>query len=362
MPDKLRVGVVFGGRSGEHEVSLRSAKYILESLDPAKYDVRPIGITKAGGWLLEDDPMRLLEDGAPAGQPPAHVPVSLPVAAAPSTHAPAGPFDVVFPVMHGTHGEDGAIQGLFELADTAYVGSGVAGSAVGMDKALQKRVLHAHGLPVAETLVFTRSGWAQRPERVRAQVAVQLGYPAFVKPCNLGSSVGISKVHDPEGLDAAIDLAAAYDRRIVAEAAVPNAREIEVGVIGNDDPQITVCGEIIPGGEFYDYADKYVNGTARAVIPADIPVQVAALIRHMARQAYQAIDAAGFARVDFLLDGETMDVKVNEVNTIPGFTSISLFPQLWKASGVDIRALLDRLIELALERHAERRATKTSYT
>jgi D-alanine-D-alanine ligase len=359
---KLRVGVLFGGRSGEHEVSLRSARFVLDSLDPEKYDVRPIGITKAGEWLLEDDPMPLLEGAVERGTPPAQAPVSLPIR---TQDQPAGsldtPLDVVFPVMHGTYGEDGTIQGLLELADVAYVGSGVTGSAVGMDKAIQKRVLHAHGIPVAPSRVFARRAWRADPDSIRTEIEAELEYPVFTKPCNLGSSVGIRKAHNADELGPAMDLAASYDRRLIVEACIPHAREIEVSVLGNDEPEASVCGEIIPGNEFYDYNAKYLDDTSQECIPADIPHELAARIRRMAVEAFRVIDCSGFARVDFLVNGETLDVVLNEINTIPGFTEISQFPKLWRASGVDSRTLLDRLIDLALERHTDRRETSTSY-
>ena len=359
---KLRVGVLFGGRSGEHEVSLRSARFVLESLDPEKYEVRPIGITKTGEWLLDDDPMPLLEGAVEPDTRPAQAPVSLPTR---MPERPTGtldaPLDVVFPVLHGTYGEDGTIQGLLDLADVAYVGAGVTGSAVGMDKAIQKRVLHAHGIPVAPSRVYTRRAWRADPHSIRTEIESELGYPVFTKPCNLGSSVGISKAHSADELGPAMDFAAKYDRRLIVEAGIPNAREIEVSVLGNDEPEASVCGEIIPGNEFYDYGAKYLDDTSQECIPADIPDELAARIRRMAVEAYRAIDCAGFARVDFLVDGEAFDVVLNEINTIPGFTEISQFPKLWKASGVDSAELLDRLIALALERHADRRETSTSY-
>lgn len=355
--------MIFGGRSGEHEVSLRSAKFVLDSLDPNKYDVQPIGISKTGEWLLEPDPMPLLEANSGQHRPLTQVPVSLPTALPSTTKGSwlQQPLDVVFPVMHGPYGEDGTIQGLLELAGIAYVGSGVVGSALGMDKALQKRVLSDHGIPVTPWKLFTRKAWRNEPGLVVTDVEKTLSYPVFVKPCNLGSSVGVTKVNVGPALGPALDLAATYDRRLIVEQAVPNAREIEVSVLGNEQPETSVCGEIIPGEGFYDYEAKYVNSTSREIIPADIPSDLAANIREMAREAFAAIDAAGLARVDFLVDGETLDVVLNEINTIPGFTAISQFPKLWAASGVDNHKLLDRLIELALERHADRHQNKTSY-
>ena len=355
--------MIFGGCSGEHEVSLRSAKFVLDSLDPNKYDVQPIGISKTGEWLLERDPMPLLETASGRAKPLAQVPVSLPTTLPVTTKGSwiQKPLDVVFPVMHGPYGEDGTIQGLLELAGIAYVGSGVVGSALGMDKALQKRVLSDHGIPVTPWKLFTRKAWLDEPDLVIASVEETLSYPVFVKPCNLGSSVGITKVNAGPALGPALDLAAAYDRRLIVERAVPNAREIEVGVLGNEQPETSVCGEIVPGEEFYDYESKYVNSTSREFIPADIPTELAVNIRETARRAFTAIDAAGLARVDFLVDEETLDVVLNEINTIPGFTAISQFPKLWAASGVDSQELLDRLIELALERHTDRHQNKTTY-
>ena len=361
---RLRVGVVFGGRSGEHEVSVRSAKFVLDSLDPEKYDVVPIGIDKRGEWLMSDDPMPLLTGGERHAVGNSSVPVQLPTGSLKRSEAAAsfGRLDVVFPVLHGPYGEDGTVQGLLELAGIPYVGAGVTGSAVCMDKALMKSVLRDHDLPVAPWVAFTRHAWRADSAEVRAAIDARLGYPVFVKPSNLGSSVGISKAHEPAELDAAVMEASQYDRRLIVEQAVPRAREIEVSVLGNERPEASLCGEIIPGNEFYDYDAKYLNPTTRDVIPADLPVATAERIRELAVQTFRALDAAGFARVDFLLDGATLEVFVNEINTIPGFTAISMFPKLWEASGLGNRALLDRLIELALERHGERQALRSSYT
>ncbi len=361
---RLRVGVVFGGRSGEHEVSVRSAKFVLDSLDPEKYDVVPIGIDKRGEWLMSADPMPLLTGGEDRAAGNSSVPVQLPTGALrPRESAAAfGRLDVVFPVLHGPYGEDGTVQGLLELAGIPYVGAGVTGSAVCMDKALMKSVLRDHGLPVAPWVAFTQLAWREDSAGIRAAVEAQLGYPVFVKPSNLGSSVGVSKVHKPAELDAAVAEASEYDRRLIVEQAVPRAREIEVSVLGNERPEASLCGEIIPGNEFYDYDAKYLDETSRDVIPADLPAATAARIRELSLQTFRALDAAGFARVDFLLDATTLEVFVNEINTIPGFTAISMFPKLWEASGLGNRALLDRLIELALERHGERQALRTSYT
>ena len=364
MNRRLRVGVVFGGRSGEHEVSLRSASFVLESLDPELYEVVPIGITRAGEWLLSADPMSVLTDGGERAADGLSLPAALPIAEVrrrAGAHS-IGRLDVVFPVLHGTYGEDGTVQGLFELAGLAYVGSGVAGSAVGLDKGITNGVLRDSGLPVADWIIVTRRDIQHGLDRVRRQVEGGFDYPVFVKPCNLGSSVGISKAHDSTELAAALRLAAEFDRRVIVEQAVPSAREIEVSVLGNDAPEASVCGEVIPGNEFYDYAAKYVDGTSREVIPADLPAELSERLREMAVRTFRAVDAAGYARVDFLVDGESLDPIVSEINTIPGFTSISMFPKLWRASGVGDRELMSRLIELALERHQERRSLRRSLT
>ena len=361
-PGRLRVGVIFGGRSGEHEVSLRSAAFVMSSLDREKYDVVEIGIGKRGEWLLDADPMRRLS-AAPPADPGAALPVTLPTARTPAaTGASAGNLDVVFPVLHGTYGEDGTVQGLLELADLPYVGSGVTGSAVAMDKGLAKAILRDHGLPVGLWHVVSASAWRTDPSAVRADIEARLSYPLFVKPCNLGSSVGVSKVHHAGELDAAMAAAAAFDRRIIIEQGIPNAREIEVSILGNDQPEASVCGEIVPAGEFYDYVSKYEDDRSQAVIPADLPPPLADRIRDDAVRAFRALDCSGYARVDFLLDAETLEPVIGEVNTIPGFTEISMFPQLWTASGVPARALMDRMIDLAMERHRERRGLRTSYT
>ncbi|MBM4437565.1 MAG: D-alanine--D-alanine ligase, partial [Actinobacteria bacterium] len=302
---RLRVGVIFGGRSGEHEVSLQSAASVLGALDRAKYDVVPIGITKDGGWLLSADPLRELAAGNP-GPRQAALPVTLPTSALNRVERAEalGPLDVVIPILHGPYGEDGTVQGLLDLADVPYAGSGVVGSAVGMDKSVMKSVFRACGLPVPDWLTLTRSAWRNDPAGVKQRITRQFAYPMFVKPCNLGSSVGITKVHALGELDAALALAAAYDRRVLVERAVPNAREIEVSVLGNDDPQASVCGEIVPSNEFYDYNAKYIDGKSQAIIPADLPPDLAERVRAMAVEAFRAVDAAGFARVDFLLDRE----------------------------------------------------------
>jgi D-alanine-D-alanine ligase len=358
---RIRVGVIFGGRSGEHEVSLASAASVLSAIDPARYEVVPMGIAKDGQWLVGGDPLRALADAA-------GVPVALPPAAAghPSSHAlsrvptagglPAGVaarLDVVFPVIHGPYGEDGTLQGLLELADVPYVGAGVLASAVGMDKATMKAVFRAHGLPVVPHVVLRDHEWAAERGPWRQRVLDELGFPCFVKPANLGSSVGISKVTGPRTLDAAIDTAFAHDRKILVERGIAG-REIEVSVLGNDAPEASVPGEILPGREWYDYEAKYTDGVAKLLIPASLSPGLAEEFRRLAVAAFRTIDAAGLARVDFFLDTDEA-IWVNEINTIPGFTRFSAYPRLWEASGLSYPALVDRLIALALERHARKR-------
>ncbi|MEW6032754.1 MAG: D-alanine--D-alanine ligase family protein [Bacillota bacterium] len=394
---KLRVGVVFGGRSGEHEVSLMSAGSILANLDPEKYEVVPIGITKEGRWIVTGDPLRALKEGLAAAGPCRLVAllgdpavagklVELPAGDAPPPSEaapaeagelsaesgpqratglrPAGPLpalDVVFPVLHGPYGEDGTIQGLLELAGIPYVGAGVLGSALGMDKVAMKDVLRTHGLPVLDYVLVKRSEWRAGPQAVVDRLTAALSFPMFVKPCNLGSSVGITKVHALGELAPAIDEAAQYDRRIIVEQGLEGAREIECSVLGNDRPEASVLGEIIPSREFYDYNAKYVDGTSGLIIPADLPAEAAEMIRDLAVRAFLALDGSGMARVDFLASREADLVYINELNTIPGFTKISMYPKLWEASGLPYPALLDRLIEFALERYRDRKENLTSY-
>lgn len=396
---KLRVGVLFGGRSGEHEVSLLSAASILKAIDKKKYEVVPIGITKQGRWVTSHDahallsgqfpPENPLQAGDPEATPTAAVlkrgdeaiiippvpteslqPLQLSIradAAPAHTSAPLD-LDVIFPVLHGTFGEDGTIQGLFELADIAYVGSGVLGSATGMDKAAMKKLFAAAGLPQTPYLALLRSEWRADPKKCTKEIEAALRYPLFVKPANLGSSVGISKVHDRSELGAAMDLAASFDRKLVIEQGVggPGAkpRELEVAVLGNDAPEASVVGEIVPGAEFYDYEAKYVSDTSVPIIPAKLTKAESKQIREMAIAAFRACDCAGLARVDFLMEparkGKKSRIYLNEINTMPGFTSISMYPKLWQATGIPYKELIDRLIQLALERHSEK--LETSFT
>jgi len=383
MAKKLRVGVLFGGRSGEHEVSLLSAASVLKAIDRKKFDVVPIGITKGGRWLAAGDANNLLEGdesavvrrlraGDPEATPGAKLlQDGMPtlMAPMPGPQGPAGKaIDVVFPVLHGTFGEDGTIQGLFELAGIAYVGSGVLGSSAGMDKDVMKRLFAQARLPIVKHVTLLRAEWEKTPRKAVAQVEAALKYPVFVKPANLGSSVGISKVHDRKELGPALTLAARYDRKLVVEQGVggkvgrgrqaAKARELEVAVLGNDDPKASVVGEIIPSKEFYDYEAKYLSEGSVPVIPAKLSKAETKQVREMALAAFRACDLSGLARVDFLMepDGKRR-IFLNEVNTMPGFTQISMYPKLWQATGLPYTDLITRLIELAMQRQAEKGRT-----
>ncbi|UWZ86368.1 D-alanine--D-alanine ligase family protein [Occallatibacter riparius] len=395
MAKKLRVGILFGGRSGEHEVSLLSAASVLKAIDRKKFDVVPIGITKQGHWLAPGDAHSLLagDTSAVARRLRAGDPEATPGAkllhegiptlmvpepangesAAKAALSPASPamLDVVFPVLHGTFGEDGTIQGLFELAGIPYVGSGVLGSSAGMDKDVMKRLFAQAGLPIVKHVTILRSEWEKSPKKAIAQIEKVLKYPVFVKPANLGSSVGISKAHDRKTLGPALDEAAKYDRKLVIEQGVggelrkgklgPKARELEVAVLGNDDPKASVVGEIIPGKEFYDYEAKYLSEGSVPIIPAKLTRAESKQIREMAVAAFRACDLAGLARVDFLMEPSgKRRIYINEVNTLPGFTQISMYPKLWEATGVPYTELITRLIEFALERDCEKK--RNSYS
>jgi D-alanine-D-alanine ligase len=385
---KLRVGILFGGRSGEHEVSLLSAASILNAIDRTKYEVVPIGITKQGQWLTSTEAEHLLTGNTK----PAPVLLKTPkaktktksielsagadvalqnTALAQQNGSLAQSLDVIFPVLHGTFGEDGTIQGLFELADIAYVGSGVLGSATGMDKSAMKQLFAAAGLPQTPHVNLLRSEWKSDPKRCTKLIEKNLRYPVFIKPANLGSSVGISKVHDRSELAPAMDLAASYDRKLIIEQGVggPGAkpRELEVAVLGNDSPEASVVGEIVPGAEFYDYNAKYHSDASIPIIPAKLSKSESKQIRKMAIAAFRACDCAGLARVDFLMEpaikakknkkAKPARIYLNEINTMPGFTSISMYPKLWEATGVPYKQLIDRLITLAAERHHEKQQT-----
>jgi D-alanine-D-alanine ligase len=382
---KLRVGVIYGGRSGEHEVSVASAASVIKALDRTRYEPVAIRIEKDGRWIIADRPptaisaadvieqarqqsARLLRPGRETvlvPHPSDETVITIerrPAAKTEDTdHAVVTGLglDVVFPVLHGPYGEDGTVQGLLELANVPYVGPGVMASSVGMDKAAMKVMFAGRGLPICEWRWFTRAEWDSQRESVIANLAA-LGLPVFVKPANLGSSVGISKVKAAGDLTRAIEAALEFDRKIVVEAAVPEAREIECAVLGNDTPDASVPGEVIPSREFYDYEAKYLDDSSRTVIPADLTDEQVARVKRLAIDAFKAIDAAGMSRVDFLLSPTTGTIYVNEINTIPGFTTISMYSKMWEASGVSYPALVDRLIQLALERHADKQRLRTS--
>jgi len=396
---KLRVGILFGGRSGEHEVSLLSAASVVNAIDKTKYEVVPIGITKNGRWLTAEHAERLLKgnagEGARATQTPLRAgdPEATPGAAVlargesvvvppePARRdAGLAPFqtdanlrrasdrainvDVIFPVLHGTFGEDGTIQGLLELADIAYVGAGVLGSSAGMDKDVMKSLFRAAALPIVKHVTVLRSQFESKPKRVQKLVESKLRYPVFVKPANLGSSVGISKAHDRKELSPAIAEAAKFDRKIVIEEGVGGkknkAREIECAVLGNDDPKASIAGEIVPCKEFYDYDAKYLAEGSELVIPAKITKTEMKTVQRLAIAAFQAVDCTGLARVDFLMDPKSRKILVNEINTMPGFTAISMYPKLWAASGVSFPDLIDRLIRLGIERHEDKKRNQYS--
>jgi D-alanine-D-alanine ligase len=355
MNHKLTIAVLFGGQSGEHEVSLISAQAVMAALDRTRYEVLPVGISKAGRWIAGPGAHATLLAAADQALLPAGAASQDPGVTAPpedfSLLQARSAIDVVFPVLHGPMGEDGTVQGLIELAGLPYVGCGVAASAVGMDKALMKAAFAAAGLPLLPWLLVRRTELERDPEALCARVEAALSYPVFVKPANMGSSVGVGKAKDRAGLRAALAEAAGYDRRIVVEQGIA-AREIEISVLGNDEPATSVPGEVVPSGEWYDYAAKYLDGASQICIPAPIDADLAARVGALAGEAFRSIDGAGLARVDFLLDKESGELWLNEVNTMPGFTPISMYAKMWAASGLDYPTLLDRLIALALERSA----------
>ena len=390
---KLRVGILFGGRSGEHEISLLSAASVFKAIDKDKFEVVPIGITKEGRWVTSGEAERLLS-GKPAHEERhlrAGDPEATPSAAVlqngeafvmpPEPHgAGMQPFqtealarrvsdrainvDVIFPVLHGTFGEDGTVQGLLELADIAYVGGGVLGSAAGMDKDIMKSLFRAAALPIVKHVTILRSEWDDNPKKLQKLVESKLKYPVFVKPANLGSSVGISKAHDRKELGPAIDEAARFDRKIVIEEGVGGkkhkAREIECAVLGNDNPEASVAGEIVPSAEFYDYSAKYLDEGSQLIIPAKLSKSEMKKVQQLAIAAFRAVDCSGLSRVDFLMDPKSRKIYLNEINTMPGFTSISMYPKLWAASGVPYSELIERLIRLGLERHADKKKNQYS--
>jgi D-alanine-D-alanine ligase len=356
---RLRVGVLFGGRSGEHEVSLISAASVIQALDPEKYEAIPIGITKDGRWVAGTAAHKMLPDILRSGETvmlsadpnvAALVPVS-------NSRPGALLVDVIFPVLHGTYGEDGTVQGLLDLAGLPFVGSGVLGSAVGMDKDMQKRLFLQAKLPVGDFLAITRAEWEKSRGTVLSAVRKKFRFPVFVKPATLGSSVGMTKAHDAKELAAAMDLAAEFAQKILVERAI-RGREIEVSVLGNEDPKASIPGEIVPHREFYDYAAKYLEEGTRLLIPAKLKRTQVKRFQEYAVRAFRSLECLGMARVDFFLEHRTGRILLNEINTIPGFTSISMYPKLWEASGLSYRKLLDRLIELALAQHREKQRTK----
>jgi D-alanine-D-alanine ligase len=366
----MRVGVLFGGRSGEHEVSLQSARAVMAALDQAGHEVVPVGITPEGRWLVGGDPLDALSSGSSSGEqavtmlpePGRTGLVPLPNredALEPlSGSAPIGSLDVLFPVLHGTYGEDGTVQGLFELAAIPYAGAGVLGSALGMDKVVQKTLWRGLGLPVVDFLSASRRELERDPTPVIERIETSLGYPCFTKPANLGSSVGVSKARNRSELEQGLRAAARYDSKLLVERGV-DARELEVGVLGNEEPSASVVGEIVPGAEYYDYRAKYLDAGSQAIIPADIPPETAQAVQRTAIAAFKAIDGNGLARVDFFLERGTDRLYLNEINTMPGFTQISMYPKLWEASGVSFAELVTRIAELGLERYADRARNQT---
>jgi D-alanine-D-alanine ligase len=373
MAKKLRIGVMFGGRSGEHEVSIRSARSVIEAMDTSKYEVVPIAISKTGNWLAPAISAKLLPKGTQQrlsarvlGQSKANVSIigdpSRRGLARLDTTGKADPLDVVFPVLHGTFGEDGTIQGLLEMAAIPFVGCGTLASACGMDKVTMKALFRQAGLPICKHIWLLRSEFEDEPEKVLRRVVKEIGFPAFVKPANLGSSVGVSKASDKKSLARAIELAARYDRKIMVEEVV-EGRELECAVVGNDDPKASLPGEYViheESARFLDYTEKYSStGRVEFVVPARVSKAVTKRIQKMAVEAYQAIDAAGLSRVDFFLKPEGQ-LLVNEINTLPGLTDVSGFPKMWEASGVPFSQIIDQLIELAIERHRERARNETS--
>lgn len=373
MSKKIRVGVIAGGRSAEHEVSLRSAQSVIDAIDKDKYQVVPIGITKDGHWLVGGDPIGALTSSADThllkakasevlGQ--SVVAVGEEDAALVPRASSLDALDVIFPVLHGPFGEDGTVQGLLELAGIPYVGAGVTGSAVAMDKIIFKDVMKAHNLPIVPHLYYGRKQWEGDRDAVLDEIEAHMAYPVFTKPANLGSSVGILKCHDRSGLATGLNEAARFDRKLLVEYAVPHVREIEVSVLGNDDPIASLPGEVVPKREFYDYVAKYIDegdDASELLIPAPLSEERTACVRSLAVKTYSAIDCAGLARVDFLLDDESKQLYVNEVNTLPGFTSISMYPKLWEATGISYSDLISRLIDFALERHQDRQRSQTNY-
>lgn len=357
---RLRVGILFGGRSGEHEVSLASAASVIRGLDPDKYEAVPIGITKEGHWLVGNAAQKMLPEVLKSGQRVMMTADPTDAALIPLDRGGSGGgqrIDVVFPVMHGTYGEDGTIQGLLDLAGLPFVGAGVLGSAIGMDKDVSKRLLQIAKIPVVPWIAVLRADWERDPKEVQKVVEKKFKYPVFVKPATLGSSVGMTKVHSREELAPALNLAAEFAMKILVEKCIVG-REIEVSVLGNHDPKASIPGEIVPHREFYDYTAKYLEEGSQILIPAKLKRAQVKTIQKYAIEAFRALELSGMARVDFFLERTAGKIYLNEVNTIPGFTSISMYPKMWEASGIPFRELIDKLIELALEMHREKARTK----
>lgn len=366
LPSKIRLALLYGGRSGEHDVSIASAASVMQAIDGDKYDVMPVYLTPEGRWLPGVEPGRLTAGAGPETASAALLssdpqqPGLMRLAGAEVKGSEVQTVDVVFPLLHGTYGEDGTVQGLLELANVPYVGSGVLGSAAGMDKDVMKTLFAAAGLPIVPHLLVRRRDWERQPAVVQEHVLDALPLPLFVKPANLGSSVGISKVRDAAALPDALNLACRYDRRVLVEQGL-ECREFECSVLGNDDPKASVIGEIVPSREFYDYSAKYSDESSELHIPADIAPALADGLRAMAVTAFQAVDAAGLARVDFFLDTGSGKPYVNEINTLPGFTTISMYPKLWEADGLSYPRLIEELVSLAMERHRDRQRSTTVY-
>ncbi|MFA6254532.1 MAG: D-alanine--D-alanine ligase family protein [Patescibacteria group bacterium] len=370
--NKIKVGVIFGGRSGEHEVSIVSAQSVMKALDRNKYEVIPIGVTKEGKWIAGPQAVQFLKEGlkklpfksvlTPDPTEKHLVKVKekglVPLK---SQGSSITNLDVVFPLIHGTYGEDGKLQGLLELANIAYIGAGVLGSALGMDKIVQKQLFAEVGLAITKYTWFLSQDWPRKRKNILSQLEKELKYPMFTKPANTGSSVGVGKCHNQKELILGIGDASQYDRKVIVEQGINNISEIEVAVLGNDNPKASVPGEIIASNEFYDYDAKYVDGKSQAIIPAKLPQAVVKKIQRMAVEAFKVLDLSGMARVDFLVTKGRYQIYLNEVNTIPGFTSISMYPKLWQASGLSYSDLLGELIKLAIERFKEKNKLKTSY-
>ena len=366
---KIRVGIIFGGRSGEHEVSFCSASSIIKAIDKDKYTVVPIGITKEGRWISPHDSELALQSGKIEGRKTVILLndsfgkslVCIDNNQRLDKSSALEKLDIIFPALHGPYGEDGTVQGLLELTNIPYVGAGVAASAISMDKELMKTIFKQKKLPLLKWVTIKRKEWQKDKEKILSIIQNDFKYPLFVKPTNLGSSVGITKVHKKEELEKAIDLASSYDRKILIEEGLEEAREIECSVLGNDEPRTSVVGEVRPAGEFYDYDSKYIDKETQLIVPADLPDGVSRKVQEIALHAFKAVDAAGMARVDFFVSKKENKIYLSEINTIPGFTSVSMYPRLWEASGIPYPELIDRLIQLALERHQDKKQNKISY-